>query len=79
VANPQDVEPVINCNAPISWKQLESLLQYRLDRARERNDLSGKPIAETEAIRGEIRCLKSLLDLSNEATRQQTALPPELS
>lgn len=72
-------EPTLNCKAPISWHQLESLLQYRLERARELNDTVGKPIAETEAIRGEIRCLKNLLDLPNEATRRLDALPPELS
>jgi hypothetical protein len=71
-------EPKLNCKAPISWTQLESLLQYRLHQAREQNDAVGKPIAETEAIRGEIRCLKNLLDLPNEAARQLDALPPEL-
>lgn len=68
-------EPVINTQAPIQWSTLASLLQYRLKNARQRNDQVGREIAETEAIRGEIRCLKSLLDLPNEATRKTDAPP----
>jgi hypothetical protein len=62
-------EPRIDVRSPISWNQLRALLEYRLERARARNDTVGLSLAETEAIRGEIRALRSLLDLPNEAAR----------
>lgn len=74
-----DQAPQINTRAPISWQQLASLLTWNLNYLRNRNDQVGLPIAETEAIRGEIRCIKSLLDLPNQAARQQDPLPSELA
>lgn len=68
-------EPFINCLVPIGWSQLASLLNHRLDRAR--GSLESPTVNEQAAnvLRGEIRALKSLLDLPNEAARQMSALP----
>lgn len=54
---------------PISWQQLKTYLESQLQRARERNDVIGAPDAETHALRGEIRLLKRLLDLPEQAAR----------
>lgn len=68
-------EPYINCAAHLTWGQIAALLEYRLTRARVGLEMSSLDAAKTESLRGEIRCLKSLLDLPNEAARRISAPP----
>jgi hypothetical protein len=58
------------------WHQLHRWVQFELDKARLKNDadLSDN---QTAALRGEIRLLKRILDLPNQATRGVAAEPED--
>ena len=50
------------------WHQLSRWVQAELDKARLKNDADISDI-QTAALRGEIKVLKRILDLPNQATR----------
>ncbi len=54
-----------------TWTQVSALMKAQLARARERNDQVGLSEAETNAYRGEIRILKTLLALPEAADREK--------
>lgn len=58
-----------------TWHLLRRWAESQLDLARKKNDAVGLSEFETAALRGEIRMLKRLLDLPNEATRGVAAEP----
>jgi hypothetical protein len=71
---------VLDFSRPIPWSVIDALLTQRLQQARERNDRPGMSTAETENLRGEIRCLKNLLALPRAADRvSEPPTPVELA
>ena len=67
---PADPLPPIDCTSPIPWSLLRQHLEHRLECARRSLESTGITEAQTNAYRGDIRTLKSLLDLPNEAARR---------
>ncbi len=61
-------------NSP-QWHMLKKWTEDQLKKAREKNDLISLNQVETAALRGEIRLLKRILDLPNEATRSVEVFP----
>ena len=59
-----------------SWHQIRKWIQDELEKARLRNDAVLDQI-QTAALRGEIRLLKRILDLPNQATRGVAAEPED--
>jgi hypothetical protein len=59
----------VNEIAP-AWHAILAWAKAEIDRLRQKNDLVGLSDAETNALRGEIRALKRLIDLPNEAARR---------
>lgn len=51
------------------WLAIAAHIETELVRLRKCNDQVGLPVAETEALRGEIRLCKKLLALPEEADR----------
>ena len=70
----QQTLPPIDCSSPIPWSQLREHLVHRLDCARRSLESTAITEAQTNAYRGEIRTLKSLLDLPNEAARRASVM-----
>lgn len=60
-----------------TWRQVTEWANDQLTRARERNDAAGLSEVDTALLRGEIRCLKRLLDLPKAAARVVAADPDE--
>ncbi len=60
-----------------AWRQITEWAQDQLTRARERNDAAGLNEVDTALLRGEIRCLKRLLDLPKAAARAVAADPED--
>ena len=52
-----------------AWHQVRHWAEFQLAKAKDKNDAVGLSEIETAALRGEIRLLKRLLDLPNQATR----------
>ena len=65
----------IDFNTP-TWRQISEWAQAQLARARDRNDANLNEI-DTALLRGEIRCLKKILDLPNAAARGVVIDPDE--
>jgi len=59
-----------------SWYQIRKWIQDELEKARLRNDAVLDQI-QTAALRGEIKVLKRILDLPNQATRGVAAEPED--
>ena len=51
------------------WHQIKRWAEAELAKARLKNDALTLPAEETAALRGEIRLIKRILDLPNQATR----------
>ena len=66
---------MIDFSSP-GWHQLHRWVQVELDKARLKNDADISDI-HTAALRGEIRLLKRILDLPNQATRGVAAEPED--
>jgi len=66
--------PVIDWTSPIPWSQLHKHLMYRLESARRSLESTDLTEAQTNAYRGDIRTLKSLLDLPIAAARKATIM-----
>ena len=64
----------MNFNSP-EWHTLRKWAEEQLKKAREKNDLISLNDIETAALRGEIRLIKRILDLPNEATRKVEVFP----
>jgi hypothetical protein len=60
---------------PGEWAKVETWARKELEAARVKNDSTSLSPEETAAYRGEIRLLKRILDLPNQATRQVEAPP----
>lgn len=60
-----------------TWRQITEWAQLQLTRARERNDAAGLNEIDTALLRGEIRCLKKILDLPQAAARGVVVDPDE--
>ncbi len=58
------------------WHQIKKWTQEELEKARLKNDAVLDQI-QTAALRGEIRLLKRILDLPNQATRGVAAEPDD--
>ena len=61
-------------NSP-QWHTLRKWAEGQLKKAREKNDNPSLDAIETATLRGEIRVLKRVLDLPNEATRSVEVFP----
>ena len=59
-----------------AWYQIKKWTQEELEKARLKNDAVLDQI-QTAALRGEIRLLKRILDLPNQATRGVAAEPED--
>ena len=59
-----------------AWYQIKKWTQEELEKARLKNDAVLDQI-QTAALRGEIRLLKRILDLPNQATRGVAAEPDD--
>jgi len=59
-----------------AWHQFKKWTQEELEKARLKNDAVLDQI-QTAALRGEIRLLKRILDLPNQATRGVAAEPDD--
>jgi hypothetical protein len=59
-----------------SWHQIKKWTQEELEKSRLKNDAVLDQI-QTAALRGEIRLLKRILDLPNQATRGVAAEPDD--
>lgn len=59
-----------------AWHQIKKWTQEELEKARLKNDAVLDQI-QTAALRGEIRLLKRILDLPNQATRGVAAEPED--
>ena len=55
------------------WLQVAAWAQAQLDLARRKNDAPGLNHDETQVLRGEIRFIKRLLGLPEEAARARSA------
>ena len=66
---------MLDFSAP-GWHQLSRWAQAELDKARLKNDADISDI-QTAALRGEIKVLKRILDLPNQATRGVAAEPED--
>ena len=66
---------MIDFSSP-AWHQIKRWIQVELDKARLKNDADISDI-HTAALRGEIRLLKRILDLPNQATRGVAAEPED--
>jgi len=62
--------PPIDPSSPIPWNLLREHLNFQLDRARAGLESIGKTESDYNVLRGEIRTLKNLLDLPNQAARK---------
>lgn len=60
----------------LSWAYVRTEAEKRLDDLRKKNDRVDLPEAETQALRGEIRALKWLLDLPTLAAQKLQTPPP---
>lgn len=60
---------------PGEWKKVADWATAELAKIRVKNDSMALSPEETAAYRGEIRLLKRILDLPNQATRQVEAPP----
>jgi len=61
-------------NSP-QWHTFRKWAEEQLKKARDKNDSLSLNEIETSALRGEIRLLKRILDLPNEATRKVEVFP----
>lgn len=59
------------------WFQIRRWVEMELERLRLKNDALGLSAEETAAIRGEIRVLKRICGLPEEATRNLVAEPTD--
>ena len=66
---------MLDFSAP-AWHQLSRWAQNELEKARLKND-ADLTDNQTAALRGEIRLLKRILDLPNQATRGVAAEPDD--
>ena len=66
---------MIDFSSP-AWHQIKRWIQEELEKARLKNDAALDQI-HTAALRGEIRLLKRILDLPNQATRGVAAEPDD--
>ena len=66
---------MIDFSSP-AWHQIKRWIQAELEKARLKNDAALDQI-QTAALRGEIRLLKRILDLPNQATRGVAAEPED--
>ena len=66
---------MIDFSSP-AWHQIKRRIQEELEKARLKNDAVIDQI-QTAALRGEIRLLKRILDLPNQATRGVAAEPDD--
>ena len=59
----------MNFQSP-EWHALKTYVEEQLQKARLRNDSSSLNEIDTASLRGEIKVLKRILDLPNQATRE---------
>ena len=69
--NPAGHTPlVVDPSSPIPWNQLREHLNSQLERARLALEAPGQTEDSYNVLRGDIRTLKKLLDLPNQAARR---------
>ena len=59
----------MNFQSP-EWHALKTYVEEQLQKARLRNDSASLNEIDTASLRGEIKVLKRILDLPNQATRE---------
>lgn len=60
-----------------AWHRVREWAEQELSKARVKNDALGLTIEETSALRGEIRALKRLIGLPQQAAREVVGMPTE--